>query len=178
MRLNAKKRPLALVELMERVRALVPRDTRVRLRIAGDGPKRSSLERAVRRKGLEDSIEVLGPRTREEIRDLLSESDVFVLPALRESFGIAALEARCAGLPVVAMAASGVTDVIAHRREGLLAESDAELAAHAARLIQDTELRQSIACHNRTVRPSFDWSDVLAAHLEVYREAIALRPSV
>ena len=178
MRLNAKKRPLALVDLMERLRTLVPSGHEVRLRVVGDGPKRSALERAVRRRGLVDAIEVLGAKTRDEIRDLLSESDVFVLPAVRESFGIAALEARCAGVPVVAMASSGVSELIEHGREGLLARSDGELAEQVARLVRDERLRESIACHNQTTTPSFDWPDVLAAHLAVYCEAVTLRDSV
>src|SRR6185437_13569019 len=100
MRLNAKKRPLALVRL--------PRDARIRLRIVGDGPLAPALARAVSRAGLERVIELCGTRTRAEIRTMFAESDLFVLPTVRESFGLAALEARCAGLPVVAMAASGV----------------------------------------------------------------------
>ena len=112
-----------------------------------------------------------------EIRDLLASSDVFVLPTVRESFGIAALEARCAGLPVVAMRASGVAGLIEHGLDGLLAESDVELVSHVARLVCDSELRAAISDHNRRTSPPFDWPRTLDAHLAIYREAIALRDS-
>ena len=110
-----------------------------------------------------------------EIRDALAESDCFVLPTLRESFGIAALEARCAGLPVVAMATSGVAEVIGHGREGLLAHTDAELAQHVVTLARDVSLRSTIAAHNRAAPAPHDWPCVIDANLALYEDAIALR---
>lgn len=178
MRLNPKKRPLVLVDTMRRLASQFANGPRISLRIVGDGPQRSALVAAIARAGLGDRIELLGHRSREEIRILLAESDVFVLPTVRESFGLAALEARCVGLPVVAMAASGVAELIRHRREGMLAHSDAELAEHVATLVSDSDLRHGIARHNRESVPPFDWPHVIAEHLALYREAIALRSSV
>jgi glycosyltransferase involved in cell wall biosynthesis len=109
---------------------------------------------------------------------LLADSDIFVLPTVRESFGLAALEARCAGLPVVAMRASGVAGLIEHDVEGLLAGSDEELADHTAALVHDADRRTAIANHNRHTTPPFDWPRVIDAHLALYREAIALRETV
>jgi glycosyltransferase involved in cell wall biosynthesis len=178
MRLNAKKRPRVLVEMMRRVIAQIGAEVHVSLRVAGDGPQRRALETAIARARLGDRIELLGVRNREEIRKLLAESDLFVLPTVRESFGLAALEARCAGLPVVAMAASGVAELIGHEREGLLARSDAELSAHVVRLVRDIALRRSITEHNRETVPPCDWPQVVDQHLAIYREAIALRSKV
>jgi glycosyltransferase involved in cell wall biosynthesis len=177
MRLNAKKRPLALIDVMRRLVPRLPVGERAQLRIAGDGPLRGRVERAVARFGLSDHVELLGVLSRPALRDLLSESDVFVLPTVRESFGLAALEARCMGLPVVAMAASGVAELIEHGREGLLAHSDAELLSHVLSLATDTERRERIAAHNRATPPGCDWDTVLDEHLALYSEAIALRAS-
>jgi glycosyltransferase involved in cell wall biosynthesis len=177
MRLNAKKRPLALIEMMRVLVNRLPGDSPVRLRIAGDGPLRARVERAIARHGLARNVELLGFRTRAELREVFAASDLFVLPTVRESFGLAALEARCAGLPVVAMAASGVAELIAHGREGLLARSDGELLSHVVLLASDHALRSTIAAHNRAVAPSCDWATVLRAHLELYSEAITLRAS-
>ncbi|HEY9227108.1 MAG TPA: glycosyltransferase family 4 protein, partial [Gemmatimonadaceae bacterium] len=177
MRLNAKKRPFALVDLMRTLRER-PASVDVRLRMVGDGPLRTSLERVIRRHYLHDRIQLLGARSRYDIRALFAESDVFVLPTVRESFGLAALEARCAGLSVVAMRASGVSELIEHGREGLLAGSDAELTQHVRTLVDRPDLRAAIANHNRSTAPACDWSQVLDAHLALYREAIALRESV
>ena len=178
MRLNPKKRPLALVSMMERLRATPIAGERIHLQIVGDGPQRARLGRAIARAGLGDEIELLGKLKREQIRALFAESDVFVLPTVRESFGLAALEARCAGLPVVAMRASGVSEMIEHGREGLLADSDDDFAAQVAALALDDQRRGEIARHNRSTAPRYDWSRVLDAHLSLYRDAIALRESV
>jgi len=178
LRLNPKKRALALVGIVARVNATLLAGERVRLRIVGDGPQRARLERSIARARLGGQIELLGHRTREEIRELFSESDLFVLPAVRESFGLAALEARCAGLPVIAMASSGVAEIVRHGREGLLARSDIELATHVAGLSRDVKRRTAIAEHNRTSAPPYDWPRLLDAHIALYREAIALRDSV
>jgi glycosyltransferase involved in cell wall biosynthesis len=179
MRLNAKKRPFALIEMMRRLvkRCPPPADARPRLRIAGDGPLRASLRRAIQRFGLERDVELLGVRSRDELRAIFAASDVFVMPAIRESFGLAALEARCAGLPVVAMAASGVAELIEHGRDGLLAHSDAELLLHLETLSRDSLLRGRIAAHNRDAPPRCDWDSTLGAHLDIYSEAITLRAS-
>ncbi|MGH7620196.1 MAG: glycosyltransferase family 4 protein, partial [Gemmatimonadaceae bacterium] len=170
MRLNPKKRPLALVEMMWRLRA----DPRVELRIAGDGPWRKRLVRAIARAGLSKRVILLGRLSREEIRALFAASDIFVLPTIRESFGLAALEARCAGLPVIAMRASGVSEIVEHDVNGLLAESDAEMAGHVERLIRDDPKRAAIAAENRRSTPRYAWPNVLDAHLALYREAISL----
>jgi len=174
MRLNSKKRPFALVAMM---RALVAgsRGRSVRLRVVGDGPLIAKLERAIARHDLAQHIELLGHCSRERIRELLAESHLFVLPTVRESFGLAALEARCAGVPVVAMAESGVADFIEHERNGLLARSDAELASHVARLANDRETLRAMANAARATPVPFDWPRVIDAHLDAYREAIALR---
>jgi glycosyltransferase involved in cell wall biosynthesis len=178
LRLNSKKRPLALISIMRDVTAALPRDRRVRLRVVGDGPLAPRFERAIRRAGLTDVIEPLGRRSRAEIQALFAGCDVFVLPTLRESFGLAALEARCAGLPVVAMAASGVAEVVRDGFEGLLAHSDREIAARIVTLALDPSRREAIALHNRTTSTRFDWPNVVDAHVAVYREAMALRERV
>jgi glycosyltransferase involved in cell wall biosynthesis len=178
MRLNPKKRARALVGIVRRVNAILGDGVRVRLRIIGDGPQRARLERLITANKLGEQIQLLGHRTRAEIRELMSECEMFVLPTVRESFGLAALEARCAGLPVIAMASSGVAEIVRHGREGLLARSDAELALHIATLARDDRQRQTIAEHNRDSSPPYDWPRLVAAHVALYREAMALRESV
>ncbi len=177
LRLNRKKLPATLVALMAHLRRTHPELSNVRLRIVGDGPERPMMEALVAREGFGDRIELLGHRSREEIRVLLANSDIFVLPTVRESFGLAALEARCVGLPVVARRSSGVSEFIQHDRDGLLADSHADLFRCVADLATDPTRRARIAGHNREAPPRFDWSTVIGDHLAIYREAIALRDS-
>jgi glycosyltransferase involved in cell wall biosynthesis len=171
MRLAGRKRPHALVAVASRVRAALPPGVRLRLRVAGDGPERRALERSVERHGLGDAVELLGWRPPAEVRELFAASDAFVLPSILESFGLAALEARCAGLPVVAMRRAGPAGFVRDGVEGLLADDDAGLAAALVRLALDDRLRAGIARHNRTTRPAETWDAVLERHAAVYAEA-------
>ena len=174
MRLTKKKRTHALLRAFGELRKRVPELT-FWLRIVGDGPERAKLERLARKLGVQDQVFFFGFRTREQIRDLFADADVFVLPANREAFGIAALEARTAGLPVVAMAETGVSDFIHDGREGLLATSDTHLVEQLARISRDAELREQISEHNRDRLPPLGWQGVIARHVRLYREAIAMR---
>ncbi len=183
MRLAPRKRPLHLLKMMKRLRDRVA-GTPVRLVIIGEGPERASLERYIRANRLDDMVELAGRRSREEIREAFATADVFVAPANLESFGIAALEARCAGLPVVAKARTGIREFVEHGREGLLALSDRDMVDQLVRIVRDRELRLLIAKNNRETRSPVDWADVVDLNVAAYRSAISgstrrpLRPAL
>lgn len=172
MRLAPRKRPLHLLKMIKRVRERVPPSTDIRLVIVGDGPERPSLERYMRTNGLEDVVELVGRRSRDEIRELFSRADLFVAPANLESFGIAALEARCAGLPVVAKARTGIREFVEHGQQGLLARSDRDMVDQLVRLVRDRELRMLMAKRNRESPSPVDWANVVEMNLVAYRRAI------
>jgi glycosyltransferase involved in cell wall biosynthesis len=173
MRLAPRKRPLHLLKMIKKVRERLSSDSRFRVLIIGDGPERASLERYLRVNDLGDVVELVGRRTREQIRDVFSSADIFVAPANLESFGIAALEARCAGLPVVAKARTGIREFVEHGREGLLARSDREMVDQIVQLVRDRELRLVIAKNNRETASPVDWTDVVELNLAVYRSTVA-----
>ena len=95
-RLASRKRPLALLRALAEVRAAAPA-LPWRALLVGEGPQAPELRRRLAAYGLSDRVVVTGGLDREQIREVLAYTDVFVAPALLESFGIAALEARCAG---------------------------------------------------------------------------------
>jgi glycosyltransferase involved in cell wall biosynthesis len=115
-----------------------------------------------------------GRLPRPEIQRLFEQADVYLAPARQESFGIAALEARCAGLPVVAMACGGVSDFISHGAEGFLAESDADMARAAAALLKSPDWLRDIQQHNRVSDPLMTWPRVLELTADAYRRAAFL----
>ena len=175
MRLAPRKRPMHLLRMIKDVRDRTPRSIDVRLVVIGDGPELGQMEKYVRGNGLTNTVSLVGRRTREEIREIYSRADVFVAPANLESFGIAALEARCAGLPVVAKAQTGIREFVAHEKEGLLAANDADMARELTRIVNDRTLRERIAEHNRTTPSPVDWTDVVERNVEAYRLAISLQ---
>ena len=85
-----------------------------RLRIVGDGPERTRLERM----GGGD-VAFLGPLTNEAIRDEYRRASAFILPG-EEDFGIAPLEAQACGRPVVALARGGALETVVDGETGVL----------------------------------------------------------
>lgn len=173
MRLAARKRPRQLLRILRRTRRALPATTGLRAMIAGDGPLRPSLERYLQRHGMTDWVQMPGSLSREQIKDLLARGDIFVAPAILESFGIAALEARCAGLPVVARAEGGIGEFINDGQEGILVDSDAAMVDAIVALAADPAMMARMATHNRTTSPSMLWPEVLARTTELYGLAAA-----
>ncbi|MEV6033709.1 glycosyltransferase [Nonomuraea sp. NPDC052116] len=177
-RLAPRKQPVRLLRLLQAARRRVPASIPMRATIVGDGPARGQMERFLARHGMAGWVSLPGRYTREQIAKVLEAADVFVAPAPRESFGIAALEARAAGLPVVARAQSGVADFVADGTEGLLGHTLGDLARAVARLCTDAALRESIAAHNRATPPAAgSWPSVLDGFDRAYAEALQPRRS-
>jgi glycosyltransferase involved in cell wall biosynthesis len=173
MRLAPRKRPLALLEILRAARARVPADVRIRAVVAGEGPQRAAMERHLRRHGL-DRVDLPGRLGPAALRDLYRQADLYLSPGVLEAFGIAALEARTAGLPVLARAGTGVAEFVRDGVEGILAPSDAALAGALARLAADGEARAAMAAACRARPPDVTWSRVVERSREFYARAVAL----
>jgi glycosyltransferase involved in cell wall biosynthesis len=179
MRFAARKRPLAVLEVAARARDLVVAggraldgdDVPMRLTLCGEGPERGRLERFAERHDLTGWVSMPGRVGRGALRERYWQSDVYLTPARLEAFGIAALEARTAGLPVVARLDTGVGDFVVDGVNGLLGADDDALARGLARLVTDQQLRRGIAAHNRDVGPDQAWPAVAALAEDEYRRA-------
>lgn len=171
LRLVRRKRPAALLDVLERTRSLLPEDVGLVADVFGDGPQRPVLQRHLASHGMSSWVHLRGRVSREELRTAHQGADVYLSTARLEAFGIAALEARTAGLPVVARAATGVEDFVSDGVGGLLAADDHDLATALVRLATDDDLRLRMAAHNASVPPPQDWPAVVATALGEYRRA-------
>jgi glycosyltransferase involved in cell wall biosynthesis len=144
--------------------------------IGGDGPQLDDARRLVRERGLSDVIRLVGRLTPVELQRLYTRADVFVAPAVKDAFGIAALEAQAAGLAVVSRSQSGVAERLVDGRDALLVDDDAAMADALVRLVEDPELLDRIIAHNRSAELPLSWPRVLADTQDAYRRAAALRP--
>ncbi len=91
-----------------------------RLLVVGDGEHRHRLERVSRELGLEDRVEFLGRRSREEVQALMDSSTVLVVPSLYEGMPLVVVEAMQRGLAVTASAVSGIPEVVVDGETGWL----------------------------------------------------------
>jgi len=172
MRLEARKRPVQLVEAMAKVRTQAPR-AGVRLEILGEGSERAKVERAIDRLGARDWIELPGRVPRETLKERYAASDVFVSPSVLESFGIAALEARVAGLPIVGRVGSGISEFVTDDVNGYLADDDVELVRRLVTLAVHPSVRSRMTAYNLRTEPAQSWANVVASAEAEYARACA-----
>lgn len=170
-RLARRKRPAALVRIMRTVRAALPAHIDVQAVLVGDGPLRSSLQALLKRYRMQQWMTLLGPADPATIRRILGSVDLYVAPARLESFGIAALEARSAGLPVIARSGSGIAEFITHEADGMFGHDDDEMAQHIVRFAADPSFRRGLAHASELRPPPFDWTDVLPRTYAAYARA-------
>lgn len=177
MRLASRKRPIPLLRMMVRVRELVPAETRLSLEILGEGPDRGRLERFIEAHDLRSWVTLPGRVTRDVVRQTYAAADIYVAPAPLEAFGIAALEARTVGLPVIGRLGSGLEEFVKDGLNGYLAEDDEAMAGSLARLVVDDELRATMTSYNRRTPPEQSWDRILDGAEAEYHRAIALAGS-
>ena len=166
LRLAPRKRALPLVSVLHR--AIAATSGRIRATLIGDGPEAGRVERYIERHGLSDAITLTGRLNHARIRAHFATCDAFVQASVRESFGIAALEARTSGLAIVARAQAGSSDFVTDGVEGLLGDDDASLVSSLLTLQTDPELLYSIIEHNRSVPPAQAWPSVLEQVQQAY----------
>ena len=167
------KRVRDVIAIFDRVQRVVPS----RLLLVGDGPERGEAAAEADRLGLEDRVIFLGKQ--DSVAELLTCSDLFLLPSASESFGLAALEAMASGTPVVATDVGGLGEVIDHGVSGLLAPlGDVEAMADGAiELLSDRDrwLRASEAAQ-AVARERFSAARVVPLY-ERYYENVIERPT-
>jgi glycosyltransferase involved in cell wall biosynthesis len=132
------------LDLLRAALLLRPAHPDVRVEIAGDGPERPELEREARRLGLEHHIRFLGWQA--DLRASMRRWQIFAQPSVEEGFGIAALEAMAAGLPVLATRVGGLPELVEDDVTGiLLPPGDPPALAHAlARLLGNPATRRAM----------------------------------
>jgi glycosyltransferase involved in cell wall biosynthesis len=167
-RLQRKKRPLALLQAFARARTAF--NAPALLILTGDGPDVPALRRAIAELGLDrgaSRAELRGWLTPAALRSLYARAHAFVQASRHESFGIAALEARATGLPVIALRASGSSEFLHDRQNALLCDDDEELGAALVQLVNNADLRARLT-NGPTALDRYDWSSVLVRHEATY----------
>jgi N-acetyl-alpha-D-glucosaminyl L-malate synthase BshA len=127
------KRVQDVLETFIRIRKAIP----AKLLLVGDGPERSRIEKMAMDQGVGDDIICIG-KIKNPVEPLLI-SDLFLLPSETESFGLAALEALAAGVPVVASDSGGIPEVVDHGKSGFLAPVGdvQQMAKYALQLLKN-----------------------------------------
>ena len=131
-------RPVKRIEDVIRIFYEVQKKIQSKLILVGDGPDRYMAEKLTRELGLIEKVIFFG-----KVRDtnqVLQFSDLFLLPSETESFGLAALEAMAAGVPVISSNTGGIPEVNKHKFSGFMADVGdiSKMSEYAIEILKDS----------------------------------------
>jgi L-malate glycosyltransferase len=164
------KRVMDVIETFEKIAAKVPS----RLIMIGDGPERSRVEAYSRAHHLRDRVTFLGNVP--NLEEVLGGCDLFLLPSESESFGMAALEAMAAEMPVIATNSGGLPEVVTDGETGyLLPVGDVNsMAERGIEILSNDELRRKMGKRARELAVDrFDEQKVLPMYRMLYERAMS-----
>jgi len=158
------KRVPDVVKVFAEIRKSMP----CKLLLIGDGPERHSIEEMCREMDSCNEIILLGKMKSTE--KMLSMADLFLLTSETESFGLAALEAMAAGVPVISSNGGGLPEVNEHGFSGYLSDVGAvdDMAANALKILSNEETHETFRKNAREQARKFDINAVLPQYEELY----------
>jgi len=162
------KRIPDVMALFREVRQTLP----AKLLMIGDGPERAPAEHQMAQWGLQDDVVFLG-KVKNPVEALMI-SDLFLLPSESESFGLAALEAMAAGVPVIGSNAGGMPEVIRHGVSGLLSDVGAvgDLARNAIYLLESRDRWKQFSQQAKERALEFRIDRVLPRYESIYQQVM------
>ncbi|MGX5914872.1 glycosyltransferase [Aliidiomarina sp. Khilg15.8] len=147
-----------------------------RLLVIGEGTERDALEQTITELGLQERVTLVGGVAPERVRDYYQLADVFVFASKSETQGMVILEAMSCGLPVVAVRASGIDDVIIDGKTGYkTAEKIPQWNGRLATLLNDDDKREAFTAAATELAKEHDIDKFGARINEFYAELLAAR---
>jgi phosphatidylinositol alpha 1,6-mannosyltransferase len=147
---------------------LAEKGVKHRVLVVGEGPARPWLEER-----LPDAV-YAGHLAGDDLARAVASADVLLNPSVTEAFGNVTLEAMASGLPVIAVNATGATNLVTHGVTGFLAEpGDYEtIADELATYGRDPSIRQKHGQAGLKVAKGRDWDQINSAVLRTYNRVI------
>ena len=144
-----------------------------KLIIAGEGPEWELADQLIQEYGIQDKVKSLGMVS--DLQDVLKAADLFLLPSEQESFGLAALEAMAANVPVISSNAGGLPEVNIDGFSGFVCPvGDVETMAEKAIYILENEERlKQFAQNAKEQALSFDKKKILPQYESLYQSVIS-----
>ncbi len=162
------KRTGDVIRIFEKVQAVIPS----KLLMVGDGPERVYNEQLCRSLNICENVRFLGKQ--DAVEEILSVSDLFLMPSESESFGLAALEAMACKVPVITTNAGGLPELNVDGFCGYMSNvGDVDdMAAHAIEILKDDETLKRFKENAFTRAQDFDLKKILPSYISFYKEVI------
>ena len=143
------------------------------LAIIGDGPDKSVLQKLASKEGVGDRVDFVGRVPFAEMPNYLKAADFFAFASITETQGLVTMEAMAADLPVIAVAASGTSDIVEDGKDGILTDNNPEsLAEGIDRVMADPDLAAQLRKGAMAKAQKFETLNVTKRMIDVYAQAI------
>ncbi|WP_162487592.1 glycosyltransferase family 4 protein [Paenibacillus sp. LC231] len=145
-----------------------------KLKIAGDGPLKNELKLLSESLSIDKDVEFLGFLKNNEVKLLLRQSSLHVIPSIEESFGITALEAIAEGIPVIASQTGGLSEIIENGVNGIvfpLGNSEI-LANEMDKLLNNPYTRSQLAKQALKRIEKYSWDNIVIETNNIYNMII------
>lgn len=165
------KRTDDVVRVFEKVNKVIPS----KLLFVGDGPERSHIESLARQSDAKKDIVFLGRQ--EEVEDIMAISDLFLLPSEYESFGLVALEAMAAEVPVISTNVGGLPEINIEGVTGFLSNvGDVDnMADNIIKILSDENLLKTMKKNALKQANKFDIENIVPQYVDLYNRMLAKR---
>jgi N-acetyl-alpha-D-glucosaminyl L-malate synthase BshA len=162
------KRVEDVIRVFEQVRKVIPS----KLLMIGDGPERPNAEELSRHLDVCQDIRFLGKQ--EQVDEILSITDLFILPSEYESFGLAALEAMACGVPVISTNTGGLPEINVPGQTGYLSDvGDIDsMAAGAIKILQDDASLAQFKSRALQHTKNFERAKIVPLYEQLYLQVI------
>lgn len=162
------KRTQDVIHIFEKIQKKIPS----KLLMVGDGPDRVYCEQLCRDLEISDNVRFLGKQ--DAVEEILSVSDLFIMPSESESFGLAALEAMACKVPVITSNAGGLPELNINGVTGFMDNvGDIEaMAEHSIHILEDDKRLAAFKEGALKRAQEFDLGLILPIYEEYYREVI------
>jgi L-malate glycosyltransferase len=159
------KRVQDVVKIFYEVQKEIPS----KLLFVGDGPERQTAEELSRSLGIGDEIRFVGKQ--EQMEDILAIADLFLLTSEYESFGLAALEAMAAGVPVVSTNAGGLREINKDGQTGYTADiGDIKtMSTKALEILKSDDVLNGFKKRSAAYAKKYDISCIVPVYEKLYQ---------
>ncbi|WP_318640429.1 N-acetyl-alpha-D-glucosaminyl L-malate synthase BshA [Flavobacterium ardleyense] len=162
------KRIPDVVKIFAKIQEKIP----AKLLMVGDGPEKAAAEELCRKLGILDKVLFLGNSN--EVDQILSYTDLFLLPSETESFGLAALEAMAWSVPVISSNSGGLPEVNIDGISGFLSPvGDVDsMAANALSILEDEVTLAQFKANALKIAKTFDIINILPLYEDLYKKVL------
>lgn len=157
-----------VIQIFNNIQKEIP----AKLMMVGDGPEREPAELLCKKLGIENKVIFFGNSN--EIDKILCFSDLFLLPSISESFGLAALEAMAFGVPVISTNAGGIPEVNKQGYSGFLSNvNDIEdMSKNALKILKRPEDLKQFKLNAKNQASIFNIHKIVPKYEAIYDQAL------